>query len=225
MSCRNPLSLSEKMTKASLKGKYEPDKVGAVGTLAVNAGDVKLRAYMTNATFVSGPSLNGLSLSVEKPGSFIVDYNVPKQDIRFQFMNTVRVLDKPLNLTYTHERSENQTALNGMLVLDSANKFSANYAFDSGNCKLKYTYVHGGSSTFEPSYDLAKNSWDFAVSHRLYGDDILRATYQTSSRVLGLEWSMNSLFHGNFKVNASLNLAEELKVPKLSAESTWNFDM
>lgn len=65
--------------KASVKGRYDTDKSGAAATFGVNAGDVKLRASMTDATFVGGPNLNGLALSVEKPGFFIVDYNVPKK--------------------------------------------------------------------------------------------------------------------------------------------------
>lgn len=140
-------------------------------------------------------------------------------------MNTVRVLDKQLNLTYTHARGDNRTALDGTLVLGSANKLSANYAFDSGNAKLKYSYVHGGLTTFEPCYDFAKNSWDFAVSQRVDDGDVLRASYQTSSRVLGLDWLKSSMSNGSFKVSASVNLAEESKVPKITAESTWNFEM
>ncbi|CAK7349279.1 unnamed protein product [Dovyalis caffra] len=211
--------------RASLKGKYENDKSNAAATVAFNAGDIKLRASVTDATVVSGPSLNGLALAVEKPGFFIIDYNVPKKDFRFQFMNSVKVVDKPLNLTYIHSRGDNRTILDGTLVVDSANKISANYMLGTENCKLKYTYVHGGLTTFEPCYDLAKNSWDFAVSRKVYADDVFRATYQTSSKNLGLEWSRNSKLNGNFKVSASVNLAEESKMPKLSAESTWNFEM
>lgn len=90
---------------------------------------------------------------------------------------------------------------------------------------MKYTYVHGGLATFEPSYDFAKNSWDFAVSRRVYGDDVFRAAYQTSSKNLGLEWSRNSKLNGSFKISASLNLADERKIPKLTAESTWDIEM
>ncbi|KAJ7958048.1 Outer envelope pore protein like [Quillaja saponaria] len=212
--------------KADLKGRYDIDKNGgAAANVAFNAGDVKIRASITDATIVNGPSLTGLVLAVEKPGFFIVDYNVPKKDYRFQFMNTVRVGDKPLNLTYIHSRGDNRTILDGTLVFDSANKVSANYMFGSGNGKLKYTYVHKGVTTFEPCYDLAKNSWDFAVSRKVYGDDVLKGTYQTSSKLLGLEWSRNSKMNGCFKISASLNLAEELKAPKLSAETTWNIEM
>ncbi|KAK4599718.1 hypothetical protein RGQ29_009665 [Quercus rubra] len=214
--------------KASLKGRYELEKSNspaAAATVAFNAGDVKLRASLTDATVVNGPSLNGLALAVEKPGFFILDYNVPKKDFRFQFMNSVRVLEKPFNLTYIHSRGDNRTILDGTLVLDSANKLSANHTLGTRNCKLKYTYVHGGVNTFEPSYDLAKNSWDFAVSRRVYDDDVLRASYQTSSNVLGLEWVRNSKHQGAFKISASVNLAEENKVPKLIAESTWNLEI
>ncbi|CDP07535.1 unnamed protein product [Coffea canephora] len=211
--------------KASFKAKYETDKAAAAATVAVNAGDIKLRASMTDATIVSGPNLNGLALAVEKPGFFIVDYNVPKKDFRFQFMNTIRVSEKPLNLTYMHSRGDNRTSLDGTLVFDSANKVSANHVLGSGNCKLKYTYVHGGLTTFEPSYDFSKNSWDFAISRRVYGDDVFRAAYQTSSKNLGLEWSRNSKLNGSFKISASLNLADERKMPKLTAESTWDFEM
>ncbi|KAJ7966740.1 Outer envelope pore protein 24, chloroplastic [Quillaja saponaria] len=212
--------------KGALKGRYDIDKNGgAAATVAFNAGDVKLRASMTDATIVNGPSLTGLVLAVEKPGFFIVDYDVPKKDFRFQFMNTVRVAEKPLNLTYIHSRGDNRTILDGTLVIDPANKVSANYMFGSGNGKLKYSYVHKGVTTFEPSYDLAKNSWDFAVSQKVYGDDVLKGSYQTSSKVLALELSRNSKLNGCFKISASLNLAEELKAPKLVAETTWNFEM
>lgn len=215
--------------KASLKGKYEYDTdkaaTSAISTIALPAGDFKLRASLTDANFVKGPSFNGLALSLEKPGSFIFDYNVPKKDIRFQFMNSVRVLEKPLNMTYIHNRNDNRTILEGTLVLDSSNKVSANHMLGSKNGKLKYTYVHHGVTTFEPSYDLGKNSWDFALSRRVYGEDVLKASYQSSNQILGVDWSRNSKSNGCFKVSAIFNLAEEVKMPKLMAESTWNFEM
>ncbi|KAI4336890.1 hypothetical protein L6164_015367 [Bauhinia variegata] len=212
--------------KAALKGRYDIDKNGgAAATLAVNAGDIKVRASITDATIVNGPSLTGLALVIEKPGAFIVDYNVPNKDFRFHFMNSVRVADKSLNLTYIHSRGDNRTILDGTLVIDPANKVSANHTLGTGNSKFKYTYVHKGVTTFEPCYDLAKNSWDFAVSRKVYCDDSLKASYQTSTKILGMEWSRNSKQNGSFKVSASLNLAEELKVPKLTAETTLNFEM
>ncbi|KAL0360697.1 UNVERIFIED_CONTAM: Outer envelope pore protein 24A, chloroplastic [Sesamum radiatum] len=213
------------MMKASFKARYEPDKAAAAATVSVNAGDLKLRASMTDATVVNGPSLNGLSLAVERPGFFVVDYNVPKKDFRFQFMNTVRVAEKSVNLSFTHLKGDARTILDGTLVVDSANKVSVNHVLDTGNTKLKYAYLHGGLTTFEPSYDLGKNTWDFAVSRKVYGDDVFRATYQTSSKNLGLEWSRSSKVNGSFKILASVNLADERKMPKLCAETTWDFEV
>ncbi|XP_074264046.1 outer envelope pore protein 24B, chloroplastic-like [Silene latifolia] len=213
---------------AAVKGKYEYDSdkmaTSAISTIAIPAGDLKLKASMSDATFTKSPSFSGLSLSLEKPGSFIFHYDVPNQDFRFQFMNSIRVLEKQLNLTYIHNRADNRTVLDGTLVLDSCNKVSANHMMGSDNGKFKYTYVHQGHTTFEPSYDLSKNSWDFALSRRVYGD-LLKASYQTSNHKLGLEWSKNSKRIGCLKISALFNLAEEVKMPKLMAETTWNIDL
>ncbi|KAH1057904.1 hypothetical protein J1N35_035969 [Gossypium stocksii] len=210
--------------KASLKGRYANEKNTAGATLVVNAGDVKLRASVSDATFVDGPSLNGLTLAVEKPGFFIVDYDVPKKDFRFQFMNTVRVAEMPLKVTYSHSRGDNRTAVEGAFMFDSANTVSANYVLGTRNCKLKYSYVHGGDTTFEQCYDWGKMAWDFAISRRVY-DDIFKATYQTSNSDLALEWSRNSKFNGTFKISAYMNLAEESKNPKIIAESSWDLEI
>ncbi|CAH8382599.1 unnamed protein product [Eruca vesicaria subsp. sativa] len=164
--------------KASVKGKYDGDKSTGVGSLSFNAGDFKLRVTMTDATLVTGPTLNGLSVAAEKPGFFMVEYNVPKKDVRFQFMNKVRIAEKPLNLTYIHSRADHRTVVDGRLLIDPANKLSVNHMVGTNNCKLMYTYAEGKIATFEPCYDFAKNAWDFAVSRRVYGDDVLKATFR-----------------------------------------------
>uniref|UniRef100_A0A164WEG9 Outer envelope pore protein 24, chloroplastic n=1 Tax=Daucus carota subsp. sativus TaxID=79200 RepID=A0A164WEG9_DAUCS len=188
------------MIKGSLKVKNTNDKNSAGATVAVNAGNVKLRASMTEAIIVNGPSFNGLALSLEKPGSFIIDYNVPKKDLRFQFMNSVKVAEKSINLNYIHFRNDNRTILDGTVVFDSANKVSVNHVLGSGNAKLKYVYLHRGLTTFEPSYDVAKDSWDFAVSRKVHGDGMVRASYQTSKNLLGLDWTRTTKQNGSFKV-------------------------
>lgn len=81
------------------------------------------------------------------------------QDVKFRFMNTTRVLKKQLNMTYAHGRGENQTILDGILVLDHNNKISVNYAIDLNNFKSKYSHVYRGVYTFEPCYEFGKNSW------------------------------------------------------------------
>lgn len=67
------------MMKTSVRARYEAEKSSASATLTLKAGDVNLRASMTDATVVNGPSLNGLGLSIDKPGSFIINYDVPKK--------------------------------------------------------------------------------------------------------------------------------------------------
>jgi hypothetical protein len=60
--------------KATLKGRFDGDKASAATTLAVTAaGDLRFKASATEATFTNGPSLSGLTLTVEKPGAFLVD--------------------------------------------------------------------------------------------------------------------------------------------------------
>ncbi|KNA17282.1 hypothetical protein SOVF_081410, partial [Spinacia oleracea] len=193
------------MWKASMNGQCAAESsAAAAATFTINAGDVKLKAALSEAaTFNAIPSFSNLSLSLEKPGSFIVDYHAPKQDLRFQFMNSIRVLDKRLNMTYTHSRVEKNLLLDGTLVIDSSNKVTANCDFESGIRKLKYSYSHGGGdTTFEPCYDVSKNSWDFAAFQRIHGGDVVKASYQTSTKVLGLEWSRSSPFNGSFKVHS-----------------------
>lgn len=132
-------------------------------------------------------------------------------------MNTIRVADKPLNLTYIHSRGDNRTNLEGTLLFDPSNKVSANHMIGSGNCKLKYTYVHQGVTTIEPCYDLAKNMWDFSVSRKVYGEDNFRASYQTSSKVLALDWMRTSKLSGSFKVSMSFVLVLLLRLLSLLA--------
>lgn len=179
----------------SYRGGFNINGSGLTGTLAANPGELKLQASITDANISNGLyfDFGGLLLSIEKPGSFIVDYDVPKKDVRFQFMNSFKFMEKQINFTYTHTRQENRTILDGSLVLDTANKLSANYALDTRNCKLKYSHVHRGLTTLEPTYDFAKNSWDLAVSRRVLDGDVIRASYETSSQILGLEWSWQSM--------------------------------
>ncbi|XP_026460386.1 outer envelope pore protein 24B, chloroplastic-like [Papaver somniferum] len=204
--------------KASAKGSYD---TSIVGTVAFNAGDVNLRASLDNFTVANGHLDGSTLLTVEKPGCFSIDYDVPKMDATFRFMNTVRVMEKPLSLTYVHEHGENMTSLDGTIALNQENKVSANYMFGTGNCKLKYSYVHAGAMIFEPCYDISRNTWDLAMSQKVYEDNVLKATYQTSSKDLGLEWSRDSEING-FKISSLVNLADETKMPKLRVETIWN---
>ncbi|KAG4202211.1 hypothetical protein ERO13_A05G321300v2 [Gossypium hirsutum] len=211
----------------SFIGGTNGNKKGLSATLAANPGDLKLRASLSDTNFSDGSTLNfdDLLLSVEKPGSFIIDFDITKKDVQFQFMNTFKVEGKQINWSYSHMRNDHRTVLDGTFVFDTANKLSARHELGSFNCKLKYSYVHRGLTTFEPCYDLEKKSWDLAVSRRILGGDLIKANYETLSQVLGVEWSCSSLVNedGRVKVLASFNLAEGFHTPKLSVQSMWNF--
>lgn len=229
-------------------------RASAAASLAIKAGDVKLKASITDATVRYGPSLQGISISLEKPSSFLISYNVPDKDVKFEFMSSIGVAERPLNLTYKHEHGKNLTAVEGTFVVDAKNKVWANYDVGSGAGKVKYSYTEvGGMRTYEPCYDFSKdswdfafsqklkyrdgemgvvkasyanNSWDFSVSHKVYGEaSAVTASYKTASNQLGLEWSAKSKMTGCLKFSASLNVAEKLKTPELGVESTWDFEI
>uniref|UniRef100_A0ACD5WER1 Uncharacterized protein n=1 Tax=Avena sativa TaxID=4498 RepID=A0ACD5WER1_AVESA len=242
--------------KATVKGRYEGDKATAAATLALSAaGDLRLRASATDAAFAAGPSLDGLTLTLEKPGAFLVDLKPHNQDVRFQFMNSAVVLDKRVSLTYTHSTSlapvapkpaipapatgaaapvpppksppPSRTALDLSIAFDPANKVSVSHALASGGCRVKYTYAHGAGrlTTIEPTFDTAKNAWEFAVARKFDSGDSVRGTYQASTKQLGLEWTRSSTVGGSFKVATTFDLSDQSKAPKLVAESTWNYEI
>ncbi|TVU44223.1 hypothetical protein EJB05_03659 [Eragrostis curvula] len=225
--------------KATLKGRFDGDKATAATTLALPpAGDLRFKASATEATFTNGPSLNGLTLTLEKPGAFLVDVKPQNRDVRFQFMNSALVYDKRLSLTYTHSTSlatavadapppPSRTALDCTLTVDPANKLTLSHALGSGGCRVKYSYAHGVDrlTTIEPVFDTKTNAWEFAVTRKFQGGDAVKGTYHASTKLLGLEWNKDSLAGGSFKVAASFDLSDQSKAPKLVAESTWNYEI
>ena len=100
------------------------------------------------------------------------------QAARFQFMSSAKLAGKPLKLTNIHAQKANMTVLDGNLAFDPSNKVSAKYSFASESGQLKYTYFHaeGAGITFEPSYDFARNSWNFSMQ-KAYGEDTLKTSY------------------------------------------------
>ncbi|KAK4278360.1 hypothetical protein QN277_016216 [Acacia crassicarpa] len=220
--------------KATLNWEHSTGKKpSAKLTLATAAagGEVKLRATVTEASILNkGPSLEGVVLALEKPDAFHVDYHVLKRDCHFKFMNTIKVLEKPLEFTYKHEWCDKSVIhLDTTLALDNDNKVSANCTLspeDKNKCKFKYKHHHNkGLTTLKPSYEVVHNVWDFAVSQKIYDINTLKASYKTSNQNLGLKWSLASKHNGTFKIKASLNLGEKLKVPSVVAKTTFNFEM
>ncbi|MCO5574255.1 hypothetical protein L7F22_028037 [Adiantum nelumboides] len=212
------------MTKASLKARYEPSAQAASATLSVGFGELKLKASCTDRTFEDGLSLAGVSLGVERPGLFMIDYDLPQQAARFQFMNAAKVYGKQLKLTYIHPQKANATLVESTLSFDPANKLTGKYSFHSGKGSLKYSYVHSSGVTLEPSYDFHSESWSFAAFQKFADQNTLKASYETSKKLVGLEWTRESKETGFFKVTCNFN-ANENKAPRLSLEKTWNLEI
>uniref|UniRef100_A0A0E0KLQ4 Outer envelope pore protein 24, chloroplastic n=1 Tax=Oryza punctata TaxID=4537 RepID=A0A0E0KLQ4_ORYPU len=223
--------------KATVKGRYEGDKATAAATLAVtpSAADLRFKASATDAAFARGPSLEGLTLTLEKPGSFLLDLKPHSKDVRFQFMNSALLLDRRVSLTYTHSTTlspspaapPTRTALDCSLNFDPANKLNLSHTLGSSGCRVRYSYAHGQDrlTTIEPCFDTAKNAWDFAVTRKFQGGDAIKGTYQASTKLLALEWTRDSKIGASFKVATSFDLSDQSKAPKLIAESTWNYEI
>ncbi|XP_010943185.1 outer envelope pore protein 24B, chloroplastic [Elaeis guineensis] len=209
--------------KATLKGKYENIKSSATASLSVDviASDVKLKAIVTDLAVAYA-----ISFSLEKPGSFSIGYS-PEKGVKFQFMNSMKVLGRAVDLTYTDARGENRTAVDGAVAFDARNRVAASHALGTKEWKVRHTYTHGAlrRTVAETSYDFKSHAWDFVVTSRFQWGDAVKATYRTSTRVLGLEWARNSPATGTFKISASINMAERKTVPKLTAESTWKYEI
>jgi len=72
------------------------------------------------------------------------------QDIGFQFMNKVTVMDRIVNFTCTHAHWGHHTAMEGSVAFDFMNKVRIGYGFGSGNWRVKYVYAHGLRTVVEP---------------------------------------------------------------------------
>eukprot|EP00246_Nothoceros_aenigmaticus_P014325 TRINITY_DN5377_c0_g1_i2.p2 TRINITY_DN5377_c0_g1~~TRINITY_DN5377_c0_g1_i2.p2 ORF type:complete len:189 (-),score=34.48 TRINITY_DN5377_c0_g1_i2:132-698(-) len=188
------------MTKTALKVKYDSGSQTAVSTLSVGVGDLKLKASVSDSTFANGVSLTGAGLGVEKPGAFLIDYDLPSNVGRVQFMSSAKVADKNLKLTYIHAHKANAAILETSVVWDPKNKITGEYSFRDQRGKLKYSYVRDGNTTLEPGYDFAADSWYFSVSQKLSEEDTLKATYDAGSQNIGIEWTKASKEVGSFKV-------------------------
>lgn len=78
----------EMMLKSvSLRQNYNSENSGFSGTVVVSAGDVDLRASLTDDISANTwPTLDSLSLSVEKPGSFTIDYDLPNKVLCYSLL-------------------------------------------------------------------------------------------------------------------------------------------
>ncbi|WOK95457.1 hypothetical protein Cni_G04164 [Canna indica] len=231
------------MMKATLNGKYESNANNgkASTTLSFNTaiGDAKLRASVTNALVLDSAQYSppSFSFSLEKPDSFSVDYYPkkdanPKEDalpnVKFKLMNSLKVMEKTIRLTYSHAVAEKRApTLDGLVEFNAENKLVVNHPLGTKDCKLKYTYTGGQQRKIvvEPSYDVATGAWEAALSRKFEGGDTVKASYKAAERTMGLEWSRDSKDKGTFKISTTLNMDNPKIDPKLMAESTWSYEL
>lgn len=115
-------------------------------------------------------------------------------------MTGCNVARKPVKLTYIHAQKRNATILEGNVALDSQNKVTGNYSFNTHKGTLKYTYVHASGTTLEPSYDFQTESWHFAALKKVSPHDTARFCFDAHQSTVGLEWTRDSKDFGQFKV-------------------------
>ncbi|KAJ7528862.1 hypothetical protein O6H91_15G023500 [Diphasiastrum complanatum] len=211
------------MTKTSFKAKYDTHSQSLAGTLTVGAGELKLKATCTDATFVNGSNLKGLSLGIEKPGFFMFDYDVPSNAPRFQFMSSAHVVGKQLKLTYIHSQKHDATFLEAALALDARNKLTTKYSFTSEKAHLKYSYTHGGNTTLEPAYDFSNNSWSFGISQKITADNIVKMSFDDHRKTMAVEWNREPKSGGPLKILATIPVNDSKSV-KVLVEKTWKHE-
>ncbi|CAL9096113.1 unnamed protein product [Musa acuminata var. zebrina] len=229
------------MMRATLTGKYETDKddgkASTILTINTNVGDAKLKASVTNALVVNTAkdSPPKFSFTLEKPDSFSVVYSRKHDanrqsddppDVQFKFMNAIKVMEKTVELEYTHGMPEKKTAVGGSVALNPRNKVAVSHVLGTRDCKVKYKYEHGERvrTAVEPSYEVAANAWGLDVSSRFEGGDAVKASYRTAAKTVNLEWSRNSKVNGTFKISSSFNVMDPKINPRFMAESTWSYD-
>lgn len=213
------------MLKALVKTKYDSSANTATATVIIPVGDVKLKSTCADTTFAPGEgvSLRGVAFGVEKPGAFMIDYDMHTQAPRFQFMAGAQIAQKPLKLTYIHAQKRNTTLLEGSLSLDARNKVTGAYSFNTHKGSLKYTYVHGSGTTLEPSYDFGTEAWHFTAFKKVSQHDTARCGFDAHHNTVGLEWTRDSKEYGQFKIMATVP-TDTSKTLKLVAEKTWSVD-
>ncbi|KAG1366958.1 putative Outer envelope pore protein 24B, chloroplastic [Cocos nucifera] len=116
-------------------------------------------------------------------------------------MNSVKVLKKTVDLTYTHARGENRTAVEGAVALDAGNKIAVSNVLGTDEWKVRYAYTHGAlqRTVIEPCYDVKANAWDFALTRKFERGHAVKATFRPRSQALDLEWTGDIPFNTTIK--------------------------
>eukprot|EP00245_Coleochaete_scutata_P010844 TRINITY_DN3916_c0_g3_i1.p1 TRINITY_DN3916_c0_g3~~TRINITY_DN3916_c0_g3_i1.p1 ORF type:complete len:214 (+),score=45.26 TRINITY_DN3916_c0_g3_i1:101-742(+) len=211
------------MTKTSLKAKYDSGSNSASSTIHVSVDDIRIKATCSDSSLKSGGKLTGVGIGIDKPGAFSLDYELADKAAKFQFSSSATIAAKPVKLTYNHQHKKNLTTLEGTLILDAKNKVTGKYNLKTEKPHLKYSYIHGGNTILEPAYDFEKDSWAFNITHKASSRDTYKASYNSFSKKVGLEWARSPVDTGAFRIEAVLPVDGTGKKPSLILEKTWTF--
>eukprot|EP00850_Spirogloea_muscicola_P016071 SM000128S26204 [mRNA] locus=s128:167662:168948:+ [translate_table: standard] len=211
--------------RASVKAAFNSYTQEAIATAAWRVEDLKLKARVTDATFTKDVGLSGVVVGVEKPGHFLVDYELEHKAPRFQFQNYATVANKPVRVTYNHYHKSGETSLEGEALLDTKNKLTLRHHFHSNKPWVRYSYTHDGRTTVEPSYDFATENWGVGVKQRLDNTDSLKLHYSHYDRRGEIEWLKEPVDTGSFRVYGSAILEGDKRQPTFVVEKTWHFSV
>ncbi|EFJ25035.1 hypothetical protein SELMODRAFT_100718 [Selaginella moellendorffii] len=215
-----------KKARASVLTKYDSGG-GQVVAASVRLGvdDLQLRASCSDRTFVRSAGLKGLTVGVEKPGSFVLEYDVHEAVPRFQFSGVGRLLNKDVQVSYTHQpKTRDALVVDGILIANPANKLHGRMIFPTNKGHVKMCYVHNGHTSIEPGVEFPSRAWNLGIAHKFPGNHNVKATYDHMVKTVGLAWSRDpENGSGACKISANVPLQEPKNV-RVLMEKVWNFD-
>ena len=145
----------------------------------------ELRLTASDRSVRNGLSRNGVSVAFRRRGAFEAAYDVENDGPSFRFLSQADVLDRTVDLKYTHElRGKRTNTLEAGFDVDDKTRLHLKYdltgGFDRPDLKslsVRARYQHNDDWAVEPQYALGAESFSCAVEHRLDADNHVRAHY------------------------------------------------
>jgi len=179
-----------------------------------------------------GVSTNGLAVTIEKSGAFVLDYDVATHSPTFTLHSGVKFAGKDVGVKYKHALKKNAASLENTFKVDDKHSGTVRWNltnFDKPNYKnatLKWKYQHDDKWMAEPEYDFGSDAFRMALTHNMDKDNKLKAHFDASSFDGGLEWNQKQS-DGNMKMNVKANMRGKSLMSSLvvTAEKSINFDV
>lgn len=213
------------MTKLTFKSKYSSPENKVSTTLGAWVDEVKLKATFTDKSIrhASFQELDEVVLGIEKPGHFMIDYELEKGVFRYQFHSGCKVLGKPVKLTLNHFHGRPSSSLEADVSLDHRNRVIAKQNLFKTSPSLKFSHTYDGKTTLEPSYDFSEKSWAVSLKQSFSKRSFVKVSYHDQSKKAELEWHQPIDKSGPLKVIASASVSGNGKPPSITFEKEWAF--